>query len=274
MVSQSPLIRRSAAGWRMGFANMLDKENRAWWNVRTLLIQIILWSVLVNGILSIVAIIPSQPQFQSPATQTAAVTDPTSHAAMFPILMGLFAAIGVVVMIQDALVSEKQSGTAAWVLTKPISRAAFVLAKLVAHGSAVGVVIIGAQGALAYLIAPLSGEHFGLLSWIAGLGALYIYFLFYITLTLMLGTFFNGRGAVIGVPLLLIFSGQMLQSIAPGLANFGPWLLILPDSSGASRITQIIQGNAGVNLLPVLATVIWSIVFSAVAIWRFRREEF
>ena len=42
--------------------------------------------------------------------------------------------IGVIVTVQGAIVGEKELGTAAWVISKPVSRASFIVAKLVGHG--------------------------------------------------------------------------------------------------------------------------------------------
>ena len=42
----------------------------------------------------------------------------------------VFATVGVITVTQSVMVSEKQLGTMAWLLTKPISRAAVVLSKL------------------------------------------------------------------------------------------------------------------------------------------------
>lgn len=280
MVSQTPLIRRHTTGWRMGFATILGKEIKGWWNLRTLVTQVALWAVLINGLLGIMYFISpvnTGPNIYHPTTGSVGAANPSNlfnATTLFPLLMGLFAIIGVVVMMQDTLVGEKQNGTAAWVLTKPLSRTSFILAKVVANAVSIGLVIVAVQGALAYLIASLAGQPITLLSWMAGLGVLFVYFLFYMTLTLMLGTFFNGRGAVIGIPLMLAFFGQMILGIAPWIANIGPWLLIIPDASGLSLTGQMMEGNVSGSLLPLLTTIVWSGVFIAVAIWRFSHDEF
>jgi lipopolysaccharide export LptBFGC system permease protein LptF len=37
---------------------------------------------------------------------------------------------------------------------------------------------------------------------------------------------------------------------------------------------QLVQGGGLASIVPVIAVAIWSIVFTAAAIWRFRHEEF
>ena len=64
----------------------------------------------------------------------------------------IIGAIGGVILVQGALVGEKRSGTAAWVLSKPISRPAFFLAKLIANAIGTLVTITLAQGLIGYLV--------------------------------------------------------------------------------------------------------------------------
>ncbi len=46
-------------------------------------------------------------------------------------------AIGVIVLTQDAILGEKQNGLTEWLLSQPVTRAAYLLAKLVANSQAV-----------------------------------------------------------------------------------------------------------------------------------------
>ena len=44
---------------------------------------------------------------------------------MYGIFGGMFVAFGVMIIMQRVLVGEKRSGTAAWVLSKPVTRTGF-----------------------------------------------------------------------------------------------------------------------------------------------------
>ena len=85
---------------------------------------------------------------------------------LFNIFMGLAGAIGVSILMQTAVVGEKRSGTAAWVLSKPVSRVAFIIAKLIANSTGIVVTLVLAQGLIAYLIStpcwdsPCQFPHF------------------------------------------------------------------------------------------------------------------
>jgi hypothetical protein len=49
MVANTELQRVGLSGWRTGLANLLGKENRAWWASRRWLVQSVVWTVVVNG---------------------------------------------------------------------------------------------------------------------------------------------------------------------------------------------------------------------------------
>ena len=53
MAANSELQRVGLSGWRTGLANLLGKENRAWWASRRWLVQSVLWTVIVNGLLTL-----------------------------------------------------------------------------------------------------------------------------------------------------------------------------------------------------------------------------
>ena len=116
-------------GWRRGFANLLGNENRMWWGTRKWLVHLLLWLVMLNGLILLIGLTDGP--------------DPNNPLKLYETLVQvlfqvgtLATAIGVVTTAQGAIVREKQLGTAAWVLSKPVSRSAFVLAKFVAYALA------------------------------------------------------------------------------------------------------------------------------------------
>src|SRR5215211_7745643 len=113
-------------GWQRGFANLLRNENRLWWGTRKWLIHLLLWLVVLNGLVLLIGLTEGQE------TNNPVPLYETLIQVFFQV--GAFAtAIGMVTTAQGAIVREKQLGTAAWILSKPVSRGAFVLAKFVAH---------------------------------------------------------------------------------------------------------------------------------------------
>ena len=73
-------------------------------------------------------------------------------------IAGVVAPFAAIIMGQDAILGERLSGTAAWVLSKPLRRPAFILAKLIAYGLGLLATWVVLPGAIAYF-------EFGLSAW-------------------------------------------------------------------------------------------------------------
>src|SRR5215213_1911159 len=174
----------TARGQWMGFANLFRKENGEWWRTRTWLIHSLLWLFLVNGIVLVVLTAPIPAEAQNNL--------PPSGVMIFVLMGGLMTGLGIVIVMQGSVLDEKKSGTAAWVLSKPLSRRAFILAKLAANSLAALLIMIVLQGVVAYgLLSAFDKNPPMLFSFIAALGLMALHLLFYLTLTLMLSTLFN-----------------------------------------------------------------------------------
>lgn len=276
MSSKTALIPVQERGWRMGFANLLRKENQEWWGTRTWLIHLIIVLLVVGGTVLGVLFAPVPPaptpeQANSPVD----LTDPASAAtSLFVIIGGIYMGVVAVIVMQETLIGEKQLGTAAWVLSKPVSRTAFILSKLLANSLALAVILVVIPGMVVFVAIGMVATPPVLANWLVGLALLILNLLFYVTLTLMLGTLSNTRGPVIGLPLLILFGGQFMVSLAPWLTNVLPWSITLPLNAGDQALAVLaLQGQPIANTLPIISTGVLSVVFVVVAVWRFRQEE-
>lgn len=284
MASASPLQAVEGGGRLQGFGNLLRRENAAWWRTWTGWIQSVLWLIVLNGLLAAALGSPVQRAGSAPPSAPAPGSVPTFQEIMgnslstgmflFVLIAGIAVPIAAIILGQDAIIGEKHSGTAAWVLSKPVSRPAFILAKVCGHALGFLVAFALLQGAVAYLQISRAGGASP--SGFAGaMGLLYLNVLFYLTLTLMLGTFFKGRGPVLGITLSLLLGYKVFVGIAPGLTIITPWAMVLDVIPGQLPLTMTLAlGLPLPTVTPVIATLVWCAAFVAVAIWRFRREEF
>jgi ABC-2 type transport system permease protein len=255
---------KEGVGWSRGLDNLLQAELGRWFRTRKWWTQILIWTALINAILALVAI-----SEDSGGTAQLAV--------LFNVFLSLFATFGVCILMQGAIVGEKQSGTAAWILSKPVSRRAFVLAKLAGNTLGVAITIVLAQGLVAYLLIFASaGTMLPLLGFLSGLGIQLVHLFFYITLTLMLGAAFGRRGPVIAIPLVFMFLQELLMGFFPVLANVLPWSLTVPaDSSGYPSVAvALMTGSQPLSYLPLATTLGASVLFVVIALWIFERQEF
>lgn len=259
-------------GWRRGFANILRYEHSKWWRTRRWWINILIWLVLVNGIVLASLSATQEAVPGRPATPAEAVI--LEGVMIFAVTTGVFASIGAVIIMQGAIIDEKKSGTAAWIMSKPASRTAFIVAKLLANSIALLIIILGIQGAVAYLqFYQYTGSPLPLGPFLGGVALLGLHLLFYLSFTLMLGTVFNDRGPVIAIPMGVLFSASFVAGYLGPLVNILPWRLV-PGGSDSGLAMQVMTGQPLTSVIPILATIVWIVVFISVAIWRFQREEF
>jgi ABC-2 type transport system permease protein len=278
MASTSALQRVEEKGWRRGFANLLSKENGAWWRTRRWLVQSVIWLLILNGIVATVlwAVPNSAPDQAQGAAGVLQQAKYIEGLMIFIIMCGIAPIIGAIIIGQDAIIDEKKSGTAAWVLSKPVSRVAFILSKLIANAFGLLITAIVVQGVIAYAQVSASAGH--LLSiggFLAALGLLFLNLLFYFTLTLMLGTLFDSRGPVLGIAFALLFGYQLFLGLAPWLAQIMPWAIVTQTNLSSTPLAVMAALEQPlVSVTPILVTAAWCVLFISVALWRFNREEF
>jgi hypothetical protein len=133
-----------------------------------------------------------------------------------------------------------------------------------------------AQGVIAYLIIGYTtGTALPALGFLGGLGVLALHLVFYITFTLMLGAALSRRGPVIAIPLVFFFDEQVLLGVFPVLAHLLPSTLtmLLDDSVYPSVAAALMTGSEPLSYVPLATTLGASVLFVAVALWFFERQE-
>jgi ABC-type transport system involved in multi-copper enzyme maturation permease subunit len=249
-----------------GFGNYFSMGNHRWWGTRRWWIQLVIWFLIMNGIWLISAN-PSQ-------NAGASIEAPSKVLEVYFAIGAMFPALGVVVLGQDALIPGRQNGTTAWVLSKPVSRPAFILSKLAADGIGILVTMVLVQGLAGYLICRyLLGVAIPVPGFLGAIGLLGLHQMFFLALAYMLGSIFRGRGVVLAIPMVFIFTYQ-LHPILGWIGKFLPWNLVL-DGPGKTALTSLlVDGLPLASVTPIIGTVVLTLVFILVALWRVNREEF
>ena len=98
----------SERGWRWGLPTMLRSGLSRWFKTRMWWTQCLIWGGLIGGILAAIAFNPQ-------------ATSPTELLVLFTVFAGLFGSRGDHNHARRPG-REKREGTAAWVLSKPLSR--------------------------------------------------------------------------------------------------------------------------------------------------------
>jgi len=271
MVANTAFDRVQEPSWRRGFANLLAKENRAWWGSRRWWVQAGLWTLVVNGLMAFLLFaMPVMLQLNEDPS------DAESYDAVLQSVGALFQigtvalALGAILLSQDQIVGERQSGVIEWILSKPVSRASYFLSKLAADAIAVLVLLVGLQSAIAYgLISLANGGLFPLGPFFAAVGGLAVNTLFYLALTLMMGVLTHNRGTLLGVALGMLFGGLLVGSF------MGPYSLFTPWSMTAALPAMALQMGLPLPIwLPLCTTAALTLLCIGVALWAFRTMEF
>ncbi len=286
MENANILKRLPEQGWWTGFANLFRQASGRFWRTKRWVVQTIFWLVFLNGLLAAFiwpdrASLITAMKVPIPANITPMQTldfDPLANVLiMVVVFMGLGIPISTVIAGQDAIIGERQSGTAAWVLSKPVTRTAFILSRLAA--GAIGILVTGVviQYIVTYFqLSLLIGEPLPIAGFLGSMGLMALLTMYYITLTFMLGSIFKNRGPVMGISMFMALAGPaILVKTVPFLGFVTPWSFIMDDPYGNMPMAlALLRGQPIVSVVPIVSTALLCVVFAAVTILRFRREEF
>jgi ABC-2 type transport system permease protein len=259
-----------------GFSNLFRKENRAWWGTRRWWINTLLWTTLLCGLTAILLFAPSEEANEATAAEIAQAGGLTAYIlslglSVFFEFGGPMVAIGTVVLAQDLVIGEKQNGVAEWLLSKPVVRRSYVLAKVAANALPVLILLVGLPSALVYgMLSLRTGSLYPLVPFLSAMGILALHTLLYLTLTLMLGTIFNNRGPILGIALGSVLGGGLLGGFIKPLFYLTPWML--PKIAWLTATGQAIPAAMGIASL--VATALWIVAFILIALARFEKSEF
>jgi len=287
MSENTPLTSSTNYGWTAGFTNMLRKELGRWWNWKSLATQLVVWMLLINGMVGLVVfVVPHvtdeglRQQIAHELTQHGIVNGPVTFdftsadismmgMSMFFQISAIVMFIGAIILTHDSILKERETGTAAWLLSKPLSRKALVISKILANNISVMLIILAAQGVITYAICSVVlGRPVAVLPFLAGLGLLGLDVIFYIVMATALGTFFMSRGVALAVPIVFGLVGGELISLWPVLARYIPWEF--------GHFAQGLVTGAplsSVDFMPVAATALWILLFIGATVWRFEKLE-
>lgn len=262
-------------GWRRGWNNLLNGELAGWFKSKRWVKQIIIWLLIVNLMLFFTTI-----GLNDSINQAAAAGEPMPEIdtpLLYGIFGGMFVAFGVMILMQRVIVGENREGTSAWCLSKPVTRTAFLMSRLAGNTIGILVTAVLIPGVIAYVTIGLNTPLGWLppLNFLGGMLMVALSTFYWISLTLMVGTFFERSAGVMAVPMGLFFAGWLLPSTFPPLMYITPVILTVGPGDGFNGISlSLILGEAPFSWIPVISAVVFSIGFIYVAIRRFNQQEF
>jgi ABC-2 type transport system permease protein len=192
-----------------------------------------------------------------PPTVAMAIGQYVKNMAQFGIILGILLTMG-------TISQEKDKGTAAMMLVKPLSRGAFMGAKFLALATMFAISLVFA-GIACYYYTILLFEAMDILHWLVLNALLLLYALVSVALTLLCSTLTKSQAAAGGIALGLIVIPGSIGSIL-GLGKYLPGELITWG-------TRLMQGDTTTSWI-ALGITLGLIVITLLAAWLiFNRQE-
>ncbi|MGF1571181.1 MAG: ABC transporter permease [Nodosilinea sp.] len=273
MASPSPYPASTAMDiWRRGFRAMFRRELHTWrW--RKFLTSAIAWLVvliLVALVLGGNVGVTTSRNGGAPTVRNLSQGFFFQAWLFFPMLAAIFSTLG-------AISDERRQGTLPWVLSKPLPRSAFYLAKLSANLLVKAMTIILMPGLLAAIILASRGVAVNPVGLFGAMKLVGVVLAFYVTLTLMMDAIGINRTATLIIPSLLLLVSPVLPQLALlfRMPVLGSVLTQVTPMGITSTVLSnwVTAGQAPDNFLPIICTVLWAVGFTLVGVTALKRQE-
>jgi ABC-2 type transport system permease protein len=251
----------------IGLGSMLRKELIEQWRTRRVLVVAVVFTALGIGSPLLARYTPELVKALAGDQFQIVVPPPTAADAVSQFLknLGQAGVLTAILLAMGSVAVEKERGTAALLLTKPVSRGAFLLAKLLAIAATLLVGLL--LGAIAgYYYTLILFEALPPLGWAAMAGLLLLSLVAYASLT-FLGSVLSRSSlaaAAIGIGAMVVLA---IVSALPSVGPFTPGGLSAPGAAIA------VGKDPGSLIGPLLVNLAGVVAIVGVAWLAFRRQE-
>jgi ABC-2 type transport system permease protein len=244
-----------------------SKELREQWRTYRLFVTLIVLSLF--GLLSpLLAYFTPQILEAIPGVEglSAIIPTPSVQDAIGQYIKNLsqFAVLFAILLPMGSVSREKELGTAALVLSKPLPRSTFLMAKAAAYGLifAFSMLIAGLAG---YTYTGLLFEFLPIDRWLAMNGLLWLYVMVYVGLTLLFSTLSRSQALAAGLSFAVLLALSVI-SISKTVAVYLPAQLITWSAMLFSQPESTYWGSLGISAGLIAAALLTA--------WlTFRRQE-
>lgn len=252
--------RTNTEPWYAGMKNLIRRElfherNKMYW-----IQQLVVWALFTNGM---VVLVLSMSDVIGEGMESML----SLSLAIFYGMLALFISIFIPILLQGTIIDEKVSGTAAWILSKPVSKKAYILSKLVASILAIIAVSVVINGAIGYSVFGAFGFTLNIPGYVMTLGLTSVLVIYFVSMTIMFGTFSTSRGKVLAVTVGLGLGAQIIAQFFPLI------LFIIPYALPIIGIGFVVGTSVQGLELILLSACVQIIAFIAIAIFAFNRTE-
>lgn len=234
--------------------------------------RIIIFLIIMTGALLLVPVI-GYLRIENLGTGSRHQIDASDMRGMvgaWAALVGYLGSLMVIASTVDAMTRERASGISAWILTKPVSRPSYVLAKASAH-TAINITTLILLPTVIWfaitfaLFSDVPGARVLLASGILGVEILFLSFL-----TISLGVPFRSVTPISIITLAVWF----LPNFVPSITSLEWTYRVMPSYLPLAAFAAAADANLTSPLLTIpIASVVAVVVLTALALLQFERQE-
>jgi ABC-2 type transport system permease protein len=241
--------------WNRGLGNLLKNDLKMMFTKGKWYIQMLWVLLMTNGIFTIILY----------------EEGPTEALMLYSIFSAIWPVFSILAVMQKVIIGEKNDGTAAWILSKPVSRESYILSKFISNSIGALIFVTLVPGLVAYLELITIGEmDIDFVKFMASILISYLHVMVYLSLSLMIGSFFSNQRAVLGFGVTLFMAQEFLAGYIPS-----EWLyqsLVIPALEVPIAMSIMLDIPI-FSYIPIIFSLVSIVVFVILAIWRFNREE-
>ncbi len=245
-----------------GLRSLVALEDARWKKSYNWLKSSLVWLALFNGLMYMGLV-------YTPGL-TGVAPDVASALIMLYQMLSSFCPVGAIIIVHNSLISEKENGTAAWVLSAPVSRASMIISKLGVNLLYTSSITIVLQSVVSfYIIQYATNVSLPIASYYLGVAQMALYLAFWVTLTITLGVVLDNRGTVMGASLGIMFLHGPVANLA---SRYIPFITqLMPSALLNSAISSATGGAFSPHAIMVVF--MWIMLFALFACLRFEEQE-
>ncbi|WP_071459562.1 ABC transporter permease subunit [Bacillus massilinigeriensis] len=174
----------------------------------------------------------------------------------------------IIVSVMGVIQTDKESGMLAFILTRPVSVAAYIWGKVISN-----YIIIILSVSCGFIVAFLYARYlFSSVQLTSVLASLFIYFvwvLFMVTFTSMISTIFNSQGIIALISIVFLLLNRMLVGVHPVLDMLNP-------AGMSNHAMELLSTGSAVNSLygNLLITMLWVLVTLGISYYWITQKKF
>ena len=250
-----------------GFGLLLRKELREL--VRTMRLPVVLVVFAILGLISplVARYIREILEAAGGAQFQGVVPDPVARDAVAQLTknLGQFGVLIAILITMGSVAGEKDRGTAAFLLTKPLGRGAFLGAKVAAIGLLLAMATALA-GVLCWIYTAILFEPLPLAGYVAAITFLWLSLAVFAAITFAASVMAPSALVAGGIGLAALLAAGML-SVIPGFAPYLPTgLWGMADDLAIGAVPDPLVGPLATNVAIITVAI-------ALSWWSFRRQE-